>query len=516
MVEGGGAEQAPAAGAADGGRNNKQKGNDDSKRYRGRRNGTRTNKPWKDNNNPQSAIIQKEKFVGPSEDLKGFIHHVVFAKGGVAYTHTTEEIARYIGEKYTSMCSYIRTGILTLVVPAPTRPAAPVATGTPAVVGAVNQEIFKEKIWMYVKIESSIETTMKSLYDLIWGQCSESLRSRLRGYGDYNTYSVNADSIALLKGIRAKMTGFRAKQYLTHGLHKIMLDFYGLSQGKHQNYQEYYDEFNSMVLTAKESGATIGAHPGDIQEALKIDAIDANNPSDVERIAATKTATDRYLAVAFLLGADKLRYGTLVEEIENEYLRNKGNSSTAGTYPTTMAEQAYDYLCNYKKDPKNLTRLLGQNTGTNMNTGVAFAQEEAPQDDERHHTKEQYFATSGGANGGMNRKKICRRCGTDGHTSIECDSGQEKVAIYRQSQQPNQGVSQLIHAVDWDGATNTTDDEAQNWTFLSKAMFQSDGPIKCTEYNKNGSVAKINKSTIFSQANTGIPAIWYLLDNQST
>jgi hypothetical protein len=116
----------------------------------------------------------------------------------------------------------------------------------------------------------------------------------------------------------------------------------------------------------------------------------------------------------------------------------------------------------------------------------------------------------------MIQKKICRRCGTDGHTSIECDSGQEKVAIYRQPQQPNQGVSQLIHAVDWDGATNTTDDEAQNLTFLSKAMFQSDNPIKCTEYNKNGSLAEIHKSTIFSQANTGIPATWYLLDNQST
>jgi hypothetical protein len=160
--------------------------------------------------------------------------------------------------------------------------------------------------------------------------------------------------------------------------------------------------------------------------------------------------------------------------------------------------------------------LLGQNTGSNLNTRMAFTRETGQQDDATHTAEEQAFATSGGANGGMNRKKICRCCGTDGHTSIECDSGQEKVATYRQSQQPNQGVSQLIHAVDWDGATNTTDDEAQNWTFLNKAMFQSDGPIKCTEYNKNGSVAKIHKSTIFSQANTGIPATWYLLDNQST
>jgi hypothetical protein len=114
---------------------------------------------------------------------------------------------RYVGEKYTTTGSYIRTGMLTLVVPAPTRPIAPVATSTPPVVDPVNQEIFKEKIWMYVEIKSSIETTMKLLYNLIWGQCSETLRSRLHGNGDYNKYLVSAYSIALLKGIRAKMTG---------------------------------------------------------------------------------------------------------------------------------------------------------------------------------------------------------------------------------------------------------------------------------------------------------------------
>jgi hypothetical protein len=36
-------------------------------------------------------------------------------------------------------------------------------------------------------------------YDLIWGQCSESLRSRLRGHDGFTTYSTSADSLALLK-----------------------------------------------------------------------------------------------------------------------------------------------------------------------------------------------------------------------------------------------------------------------------------------------------------------------------
>jgi hypothetical protein len=253
-----------------------------------------------------------------------------------------------------------------------------------------------------------------------------------------------------------------------------------------------------MVTTAKESGATIGSHPGGVTEILTHTARDAANPTDVEQNTALKTATDRYLAVAFLLGADRTRYGTLVEEIENEYLRNKGSSSSAGTYPATVPE-AYDYLCNYKKDPQNLTRLLGHNLGRDLNTGAAFAQDGArPPDGESNNTNEQAFATHGAANRfANNNKKVCRRCGTEGHTSIECDSGKEK-------------------AVDWTG-TSSVDDEAQNWIFLQTAhVFKSDGPIQCTEYTKDGSVAQVHKSNIFSQANSGIPNTWYLLDNQST
>jgi hypothetical protein len=78
-------------------------------------------------------------------------------------------------------------------VPAPTRPTSPTATGTPAITDLVDQEISKEKICIYVKIEAAIETALKSLYDLLWGQCSESQPSRLRGHGDFATYSTTSE-----------------------------------------------------------------------------------------------------------------------------------------------------------------------------------------------------------------------------------------------------------------------------------------------------------------------------------
>ncbi len=139
-----------------------------------------------------------------------------------------------------------------------------------------------------------------------------------------------------------------------------------------------------------------------------------------------------------------------------------------------------------------MSRLLGQSSNSEYNTGVAFAQNGDRHTDNgnnsQKNSQEQTFTTNGGGSSGY--KKTCRRCGADGHTSIDCNSTQEKVEIFRQTSQPNQGVSQLIHAVNWDGIVDTSD-EALNWTFLlpgvvHKTSFKSDGPIQCTAlHNEN-------------------------------
>jgi hypothetical protein len=119
--------------------------------------------------------VPKEKFTGRSDDLQGYIYDVTSSKGGVAYKRTTEEIARHIGEKYTKVGAYVRTAIMTLNVLLGTRPTVPLAVDEPPAIDVVEVEILNEKIRMYVKTEVAIEVVMKSLYDLIWGQCAESL-----------------------------------------------------------------------------------------------------------------------------------------------------------------------------------------------------------------------------------------------------------------------------------------------------------------------------------------------------
>jgi hypothetical protein len=191
----------PPGPAADVGGKKKPNNDDEQKPHRGRRGRQPTNKQRQREGAITPSHVQKDKFVSRSDDLKGFSYDVTNVKGGVVYARTTEELTRYVSEKYTTTGSFIRTAILTLTVPDHPRPAAPIGVGTPPVVDSVDQEMFRNEVRMYVKTKAAIKSTMKSLYDLIWGQCSKSLRSRLRGHSNFTRYSVDADSIALLKGI---------------------------------------------------------------------------------------------------------------------------------------------------------------------------------------------------------------------------------------------------------------------------------------------------------------------------
>ncbi len=125
-----GKEQAPVPPGETGGNKNTNNNDEERRPPHGRQNRNRSNRKWKESGNAP-IHVPKEKFTGRSEDLKGFTYDLVNTKGGVAYTRTTEAIARHVGEKYTTTGSYIRTAILTLNVPTPARPTAPASTGTP-------------------------------------------------------------------------------------------------------------------------------------------------------------------------------------------------------------------------------------------------------------------------------------------------------------------------------------------------------------------------------------------------
>jgi hypothetical protein len=235
-------------------------------------------------------------------------------------------------------------------------------------------------------------------------------------------------------------------------------------------------------------GTMLASHPTIYTEVLSEIAINAQNPTDDKKGQAQDTSKERYLAVAFLLGSDRIWYGMLIEEIENEYLGNRDASSKVGSYPLTVAD-AYEYLENYKRNPRNIQRLMGHvDPGP---SGMSFVQSDQQDEEDAPPTKkEASFATR--------RDVVCHRCGDKDHKCPDCRAANEKAETYKSTLGPNKAYSSLVDAtVNWDSA----DDEGSNFMFLSQSTTTGVGPRTYT------SLAISNKS---------LPLSWILLDNQST
>ena len=112
----------------------------------------------------------------------------------------------------------------------------------------------------------------------------------------------DADSISLLKAIRAEMTGFKEKQYLVHSLHNLIRDFYRLYQG-HRSNQEYYDEFQNIVRTIDERGGSIGEHTALYQQ-IKTESGNTSPKTDDIKLMKND-AKNRYLMVESMINTDK-------------------------------------------------------------------------------------------------------------------------------------------------------------------------------------------------------------------
>ena len=102
---------------------------------------------------------------------------------------------------------------------------------------------------------------MQALYNTVWGQCSEGLRSKLRSGTNYTTYATESNCIELLKAIRAEMTGFKGRNYLAISIHTVIREFYLMTQGKHQSNQEYFDAFNTLSEGIEDAGAQSASIP---------------------------------------------------------------------------------------------------------------------------------------------------------------------------------------------------------------------------------------------------------------
>ena len=104
-------------------------------------------------------------------------------------------------------------------------------------------------------------------------------------------------------------------------------------------------------------GGSIGMEPGIMQQVASSYSKDVNDLTDSDR----KEVYEQYLATAFILGADRDRFGKLVDKLQNDFLQGYVG------YPKTVSS-AYHLLANWRE--RSGSFIAPRNEGVSFTTST--------------------------------------------------------------------------------------------------------------------------------------------------
>jgi hypothetical protein len=109
-----------------------------------------------------------------------------------------------------------------------------------------------------VKRKGYLSENLRSAYSLIWGQCTEALRSKLRAKTEFETIAQHFDCVELLKLIKDTVFKFSSQKYKPHALHEAIRRFYTLIQDKNSSCEDHVRKFKNQVEVVEHCGGDIG------------------------------------------------------------------------------------------------------------------------------------------------------------------------------------------------------------------------------------------------------------------
>ena len=456
-----------------------------------------------------------QRFEWETEALKGHIYDLIGSKSANLFITTTKQIAGYVGRTYTKGVD-IRLAIENLALPVLQGPTAPTTADSLTVA------IFREEVKEFVKRTRKLEENVQPLWALLWGQASDAVCTKLEARWDHEDMRQRSAEVELFNAIKDLMYNIQELKYIPLAIHLAWRHFYSSFQQRHVDAAHYLEQFNNHVDILERCGAALGEDPGTMHKVFEQEGIDPLTADEEELEQVRAKGREWYLALAFLLGADRTRFGRLLETYENDFMQG------VDRYPRTRTD-AFNILANYKEDKRNYIRVARSNNGVAFTTCDepnnhydTHESDGAPGEDpsvtsdltgstnpQQHGstlvtTRSGHGRTPGhGSTGwgrGHGRIITCFHCGETGHYASACPYSLEE-------------AQRRLEAVQSPRADDDTDTAEQ--LFMSGS---TSGSRSGDQEDVNTTYQFLVSSNVNTKTRHGahIPKEWILLDSQST
>ena len=186
-----------------------------------------------------------------------------------------------------------------------------------------DKKIFrKSQIDKYRKRKATYQENKGKIYLVIIGQCTYAMIRKLKGDSNFDLIEHNSDMMRLLGMIKKLAFKEETQQYLFQSLHVALRRFYTTYQRDGTTMEQYYVHFMNQRNVVEHYGGNLGDHKGLMKHCLdKKPAGTTDAETALNKREAKKESKEAYMAIAFISGASRIKYGRLIEELENSYLK---------------------------------------------------------------------------------------------------------------------------------------------------------------------------------------------------
>jgi len=415
-----------------------------------------------------------DKFKGFTSALEGNVFQLPEESNDtMQFKNTKKALKSYCKEKYqVDLGSLFQKSCIQPTVLKPVKPKK--INDDDASVDSVDMDAYKEELKLYVQETRKMQLALKALYAIILGQCSPNVEAKLKVVTAGKEWEDRGNCANLLHALQQITMNYDHNKNKFMMMNRHIREFYAYKQKDGQDIHEYREIFEVMIENIQQFGGTLCHHEAFVRALMREEGLD---PDDADMQAIVKDlykdrAKQRFLAIQFLNGGNALRYGQLVNDLENSYARGHDD------YPKTV-DEAYRMMANYRTLQKGPSvsqynrRGRGFQGNGNPRSGLSFMQQN--QSGRNGYSSNNQSAK--GRDGFFHPYVQCYACGKKGHYANQCP----------------QNMAQ-VHEIPQDDS-----DRGQDRMPLS--FFQCSGQV----YNMMQS----------SQKYVGLCKNWILLDSQS-
>ena len=261
-------------------------------REKDRKEGYSGRKPQFRFNNQRQMPPRQPKFEGICGELRGHIYDCSDAKQADLFAKTSKEIAEYIGRTF-KYGGDIRLTVENLKKPTIDKPDDPPTGAT-----NTDMKIWEKEIEDYVRRKNQLNENIKTLYSLVWGQCTDIMRQKVASFEGFAEISSALDGLGLLMAIKDMAFNFESQKYAPHSLRESLGRLYALTQGKFQSTQAYLEQFRNMVEVIEHTGGEVVGRQSAFEKTIMAERkIDKAIITTAQQLEVTEEATNRFLAI---------------------------------------------------------------------------------------------------------------------------------------------------------------------------------------------------------------------------